>query len=447
MIIMKFGGTSVADASAIARLVDVVRAALRCQPLVVVSALHRVTDFLLALEHLEPAAREQRLTDLLARHIEVARGLGLADVQQPLGEDIEQLRHLLTGDGGSVWTDAFRDRVVGYGELLSSDLVTAALISHGIAATRCDARDVIRTDARFGAATPNREAIATLAAQHLQPVLTAGGVPVTQGFIGRTGDGRETTLGRGGSDFTAALLGAALGAERVEIWTDVDGIMTADPRMVPGAHVLPQMRYDEAAELAAFGAKVLHPATQLPLAESGIPIVIRNTFAPGAAGTRVTSDSAVDGGGPITSIAFRPGTTILRVRAARMLGAFGFLRRIFEVFERHEMVVDVLASSEVSVSLTVDPGPRLAGVIEALQEVGEVTVQPECGIVAVVGHRLRETPGVAARVFGAIADVNVLMVSQGASASNLTFLVPERDGPGVVRALHDTFFPEVPCGS
>ncbi len=447
MIVMKFGGTSVADASAIARLVEVVRAALPLQPLVVVSALRGVTDRLLELEHQGPVARHEHLATLLARHLDLARGLGVADVQETLAATIDALGHALRHEGAGGWTEAFRDHVAGHGERLSSRVVAAALAREGIAASLCDAREVIRTDARFGAAAPIDAMIPTLAEQHLRPLLTAGRVPVTQGFIGRTDDDRDTTLGRGGSDFTAALLGAALRADRVEIWTDVDGIMTADPRLVPGARVLPQATYDEAAELAAFGAKVLHPATQLPLADAGIPIVIRNTFAPEAPGTEVVASRTLANSAPITSIAFRPGTTILRVRAARMLGAFGFLRQIFAVFERHELVVDVLASSEVSVSLTVDPSPRLPAVVAALRDLGEVTILPGCGIVAVVGRGLRETPGIAARVFGAIADVNVMMVSQGASASNLTFLVPEQDGPHVVRALHDTFFPESSCGS
>jgi aspartate kinase len=251
-------------------------------------------------------------------------------------------------------------------------------------------------------------------------------------------------LGRGGSDFSAALLGAALGAEQVEIWTDVSGLMTADPRIVPEARVLAEATYDEAAELAAFGAKVLHPATQLPLVEAGIPIVIRNTFQPEATGTRIVGEAAVEDDLPVRSISFKRGVVVLQVRAARMLGAFGFLRRIFEVFERHEIVVDVLATSEVSVSLTVDPSPRLAAVVDDLAAIGDVTMREHRGIIAVVGRAIRDTPGITARVYQAIADVNIEMISQGASASNLTFIVREEHGPDAVRALHRTFFGGAP---
>ena len=260
--------------------------------------------------------------------------------------------------------------------------------------------------------------------------------------MGRAADGRPTTLGRGGSDFSAALLGAALAAERVEIWTDVDGLMSADPRIVPEARLLAHASYDEAAELAAFGAKVLHPATQLPLVEAEIPIVIRNTFAPEHPGTWIRSGDSEVGESPIRSISFKPGVTVVQIRAPRMLGAYGFLRRIFEVFECHQIVVDVLATSEVSVSLTIDDASRLPAVVIDLAAVGEVVVRPGRGVIAVVGRGIRETPGIAARVYGAIADVTVEMISQGASASNLTFIVQEQDGPAVVRALHRTFFPE-----
>ncbi len=304
----------------------------------------------------------------------------------------------------------------------------------------CDARRVIRTDARFGAAIPDQTAIRRLAAQEMRPHIEAGALIVTQGFIGATSHGEPTVLGRGGSDFTAALLGAALDAERVEIWTDVSGLMTADPRIVPDAHVLAEATYDEAAELAAFGAKVLHPATQLPLVEAGIPIVIRNTFAREAPGTRIATETATDSPLSVRSISIKRGVTVLQVRAARMLGAFGFLRRIFEVFERHEIVVDVLATSEVSVSLTVDPSPRLEQVVRDLAELGEVTLREHRAVIAVVGGAIRDTPGIAARVYHAIADVNVEMTSQGASTSNLTFIVREEEGPRVVRALHATFF-------
>lgn len=443
MIVMKFGGTSVADATAISALALAVADARAEQPLVVVSALSGVTDTLVAItaammhgDDLAVSAAREALRD---RHLEVASGLGVTEqVHADLEAHLERLGTMVT-DRREL-TAAGRDAILGTGELLSSCLVAAALADRGMPARWGDARLVIRTDARFGAAIPDQAAIRQLAAQEMRPHIEAGALIVTQGFIGATAGGEPTVLGRGGSDFTAALLGAALDAKRVEIWTDVSGLMTADPRIVPDAHVLAEATYDEAAELAAFGAKVLHPATQLPLVEAGIPIVIRNTFAREAPGTRIAAETATNAPQSVCSISIKRGVTVLQVRAARMLGAFGFLRRIFEVFERHEIVVDVLATSEVSVSLTVDPSPRLEQVVRDLAELGEVTLREHRAVIAVVGGAIRDTPGIAARVYQAIADVNVEMTSQGASTSNLTFIVREEEGPRVVRALHATFF-------
>ena len=298
------------------------------------------------------------------------------------------------------------------------------------------------TDDRFGRATPDQRGLGIRARECLSPLLEAGAIPVTQGFIGATPDGRPTTLGRGGSDFTAALLGAALGAERVEIWTDVDGLMTADPRIVPGARTLRVASYEEAAELATFGAKVLHPATALPLVRAGIPIVVLNSRHPDRIGTTITPSAELEplGDSPVRSISWKRGITVVNVRAPRMLGTYGFLRAMFEVFERHEVVVDVLASGEVSVSLTVEDGSRLEPVVRELSELGEVWVEDQRAIIAVVGIGIRHTPGLAARLFKAVQPANVEVISQGASAINMTFVVREEDGPDVVRRLHTEFF-------
>jgi aspartate kinase len=287
-----------------------------------------------------------------------------------------------------------------------------------------------------------RELIRTRAGDELAPLLAAGRIPVTQGFIGATASGIPTTLGRGGSDFTASLLGAALDATRVEIWTDVDGLMTADPRLVLSARTLATATYEEAAELATFGAKVLHPATQLPLSSAAIPIVILNSMHPERPGTVIGSPEPgmFAAEEPIRSISCKRGITVINVRAARMLGAYGFLRQLFEVFERHEVVVDVLASSEVSVSLTIEDASHLPALLRDLEPLGEVTVEEDRAIVVVVGHGIKHTGGLARRIFGATDPTNVEMISMGASAINLTFVVRAEEGPGVVRRLHREFF-------
>jgi aspartate kinase len=298
------------------------------------------------------------------------------------------------------------------------------------------------TDGRFTRATPYIQVLNKRARDCLRPLADSGKIPVTQGFIGATATGVPTTLGRGGSDFTAALLGAALDAERVEIWTDVDGLMTADPRIVSSARSLKAASYEEAAELATFGAKILHPATALPLVRAGIPIVILNSKHPEGIGTTVGPEAVLErvGDSPIRSISWKQGITVVNIRAPRMLGAYGFLRTLFEVFERYETVVDVLASGEVSVSLTIEDRSRLDSLVRELAELGEVWVEERRAIVAVVGIGLRTTPGLAARVFNAVWPANVEVISQGASSINMTFVVREEDGPDVVRRLHREFF-------
>jgi aspartate kinase len=305
-----------------------------------------------------------------------------------------------------------------------------------------DVRPIMITDTRHTRATPYLQVVNQRARDCLKPLCESGTIPVTQGFIGSTPTGAPSTLGRGGSDFTAALLGAALQASRVEIWTDVDGLMTADPRIVRSARTLSRASYEEAAELATFGARILHPATALPLVRSGIPIVILNSSRPDRPGTMIEPEAVLEqvGDSPIRSISWKQGITVINIRAPRMLGTYGFLRALFEIFERHETVVDVLASGEVSVSLTIEDRSRLPSLLRDLGELGEVWMEEKRAIIAIVGIGLRNTPGLAARVFNAVWPANVEVISQGASSINMTFVVREEDGPDVVRRLHREFF-------
>ena len=447
MIVCKFGGTSVGDAPAIRRLVAVITARAHEQPLVVVSALAGVTDGLLAVGH--AAARGDRrglehgVDALLDRHHEVAAQLdGTGEARTAIDDELRQMRARLLDRSGEAVDPAQLDALVGQGELWSSRLVTAALTAAGLRATRADARTFILTDDRFGRARPRLDALEPAARAAVLPLLGAGHVVVTQGFIGSAPDGRPTTLGRGGSDYTAALLGAALDAVRVEIWTDVSGLMSADPRLVPGARTLAAASYEEAAELATFGAKVLHPATQMPLVQKGIPFRVLNSREPEHPGTLIAPEARLErlGNSPIRSISYKKGITTLSIRAPRMLGTFGFLRKLFAVFERHEVVVDVVATSEVSVSLTIEDPARIPTIRPELEALGELRVEEGRAIVAVVGIGLRDTPGIAARVFRATEPANVEIISQGASAINITFVVRELDGPDIVRRLHAEFF-------
>jgi len=447
MIISKFGGTSVADGPALIRLIDIVRTRIAERPVIVVSALARVTDTLLNLARRAGVADEAELeagvSALLERHEQVARELpGGAAALDAISADAAALRRELGCVRHRMATPAELDAIAGRGELWSSRLVAAALAGAGLEAAWVDIRPVMVTDDRFTRATPYVQVLNIRARESLRPLIDAGRIPVTQGFIGATAIGVPTTLGRGGSDFTAALLGAALGADRVEIWTDVNGLMTADPRIVPTARTLPAASYEEAAELATFGARILHPATALPLVRAGIPIVILNSTDPERPGTTIEPEAQLDrvGDSPIRSISWKQGITVINIRAPRMLGAYGFLRALFEVFERHETVVDVLASGEVSISLTIEDRSRLDLLVRDLGDLGEVRIEEHRAIVAIVGIGLRNTPGLAARVFNAVWPANVEIISQGASAINMTFVVREDDGPDAVRRLHLEFF-------
>jgi aspartate kinase len=447
MIVCKFGGTSVAEADAIERLIEIIRRRLDCQPVVVVSALAGVTDSLLTLAQqagtAESAALDGAVASLVERHAQVARAVpGCTAALESIVADAAELRRELASVQERGLFPAEFDIIASRGELWSSRIVAAALCGANVDAVWVDIRPIMVTDGRFTRATPYTQVLNKRTRDQIQPLALAGRVPVTQGFIGATATGVATTLGRGGSDFTAALLGAALGAERVEIWTDVDGLMTADPRIVSTARTLGAASYEEAAELATFGARLLHPATALPLVRAGIPIVVLNSRFPERPGTTIKPEARIErvGDSPIRSISWKRGITVVNIRAPRMLGTYGFLRALFEVFERHEKVVDVLASGEVSISLTIEDSTGMDALVRDLGELGEVRIEKERAIVAIVGIGLRNTPGLAARVFNAVWPANVEIISQGASAINMTFVVREQDGPDVVRRLHQEFF-------
>lgn len=304
-----------------------------------------------------------------------------------------------------------------------------------------DARECIRTDGEHGNASPLRDATESATRAVLMSHIEQGRIPVLGGFIASSPENATTTLGRGGSDFSAALVGAALDAEEIQIWTDVNGFLTADPRVVADASTIAHLSYGEAAELAYFGAKVLHPRTIQPAVEMAIPLRICNSRQPEAAGTLIDAQRAVSPQG-VKAIAHKRGITMVQVTSARMLGAYGFLRALFEVFDRHKTSVDIVATSEVSVSLTVDAPTNLTAIVSELEQLGEVRVEDGYGIICVVGEGLRNTPGVAGRVFGALRDINVVLISHGASTTNLTLAVPNGAVLDAVTALHATFFGE-----
>ena len=450
IVVLKFGGTSVADAAAMRRVAEIVRAAGAdgSRPAVVTSAMSKVTDGLLEVVRLACAGHvdgaQDVLEGLLARHRAAGAELLGSPARQKLDAalaeaagNLTDLLRVLSRHPGT--RRALEDEVVAQGEHLSSQLLALALAEAGLPAVWVDARRVVRTDDQHGRATPLMDAIEAAAQELLLSELAQGRIPVLGGFIGSTMQGATTTLGRGGSDFSGALVGAAVRAREIQIWTDVSGFLTADPRVVAGARNIARLSYAEAAELAYFGAKVLHPRTIAPAVQLGIPVRICNSREADAPGTLIDDRREVSAQG-IKAIAHKRGIAVVQVTAARMLGAYGFLRALFEVFERHRTSVDIVATSEVSVSLTVDDASALPAIAADLRALGEVRVDEGYAIVCAVGEGLRSTAGIAGKVFGALSGVNVALISQGASSTNLTFVVSERDVEEVVRQLHERFF-------
>lgn len=450
MIVMKFGGTSVESAAAIERVAGIVRARQQRQPVVVVSAMGKTTNKLLAIAAAAMQGNRaeyiRQLHDLRDFHSREARQVvpldHRAELDRTLDEHFQELTELVKGLAvlGEL-TPRSIDAISSYGERLSSYIVTLAFRHFGMPAAHLDSRRVILTDKRHTQAAPNlSETYKRLAAT--VPPLAKDAVVVMGGFIGATDEGVTTTLGRGGSDFTASIVGAGIGAEEIQIWTDVDGMLTADPTILPGGHRVKMISFAEAAELAYFGAKVLHPATVLPAIEKSIPVLILNSRRPEVPGTRIVADS-VPCSNVVKSIACKRKIALLNIHSTRMLMAHGFLRRIFEVFDRLETPVDMVATSEVSVSLTIDNLERLDQIAAELRQFAEVEAEKGQVIVCLVGENIRYTPGVARRVFGALNGINIRMISQGASLLNLSFVVAEKDLVRTVEALHEEFFVEL----
>ncbi len=453
--VLKFGGTSVADAAACARVAGIVREHGGPRPVVVVSALARTTDALFACARAaadgDVAAAARRLDDQLDRHTELARALLRSDTAAAFHEELARARSHLTDLFGRLGSRseepaALQDEVASFGERLSTSLLAAVLAAAGLATHAVDARRCIVTDTTHGRAMPLPADTERRTRAELVPLLDASLVPVLGGYIAATQAGRTTTLGRGGSDYTAALVGAALDAREIQIWTDVSGVLTADPRVVPAARPIPRLSYAEAAELAYFGAKVLHPKSIQPATDRRIPVRICNSRVPQDPGTLVDAEADVRPGA-VKAIAHKTGVTVLQVVSSRMLGAYGFLRALFEVFDRHRTEVDVVTTSEVSVSLTLEHARSLPAIVSELRSLGEVSVEPHRAIVCVVGEGLRTTPGIAARVFATVRDINVSLISQGASRVNLTFVVEEGRVREAVQRLHEALFERAPVGA
>jgi len=452
MIVMKFGGTSVESAVAIERVASIVKARIDRKPIVVVSAMGKTTNKLLALAQSAVSAQSNRgerneyirqLHDLRDFHSREARQVvplsHRAELDRALDEQFQEMTELVKGLAvlGEL-TPRSIDAISSYGERLSSYVVSLAFEHFGVPSVHVDSRKVIVTDGRHTQAAPLYEETYRLLESTVRP-LAEQRVVVMGGFIGSTMEGVTSTLGRGGSDFTASIVGAGVHAEEIQIWTDVDGMLTADPTILPGGHRVKKISFAEAAELAYFGAKVLHPATVIPAIERNIPVMILNSRRPEVPGTAIVAET-VKGGNAVKSIACKRKITLVNIHSTRMFMAHGFLRKIFEIFDRYETSVDMIATSEVSVSLTIDNTKHLDRIVSEMSDFSEVSTEPDQAIVCLVGENIRYTPGVAGRVFGSLNGANIRMISQGASLLNLSFVIAEKDLRPTVEALHTEFF-------
>ena len=450
LVVMKFGGTSVEDAKAMLRTTAIVRGRRErgLLPVVVVSAMAKVTDQLIAAGAAAGRGDKSGALAIAARlrnrHIETAADLLcgelFTELQTTIRVEFDALDDLLRGIAAvGELTARTKDNVVSFGERISSRMVAAAFAQHEMNGVHVDARNCIVTDNHYGRAVPQEAAIEKKLAELVLPLVNTGHTPVMGGFIGATADGITTTLGRGGSDYTAALVGGGLHAGAIEIWTDVNGIMTTDPRICPDALRVKTISFEEAAELAYFGAKVLHPATILPAVQKSIPVWVLNSRNAENEGTKITA-LAPPCASPFKSIAVKKRLTIIDVVASRMLMSHGYLAAVFEIFDRYRCAIDMVSTSEVSISLTVDENERLPEICDELKKMADVKLEGHKALICMVGEDIRGRSGMSGRVFSAIKHINVRMISQGASEINMSFMIEESDVEDAVRSLHAEFF-------
>ena len=450
MIVMKFGGTSVKDSGAVARLISIVGKKPLQKTIVVVSALAGVTDTLTHMAKLASVGKSEEAIGLSAgleaRHLIMAEELLagstalLSETSNIVIQHFAKLNELIRVISvlGEL-SDMSMAKILSYGELLSSSIIFRAMLQSGLKCAFADARNIIVTDSCYLKGEPQIEAIRNRVQELMKKEFNVNDVVITQGFISATADGTVTTLGRGGSDYTAALIGMAADATEIQIWTDVDGVHTTDPRKVDKTRSIPVMSFSEAAELSFFGAKVLHPSTIQPAVEKNIPVRVLNSLQPDRHGTFILRDDEVRENG-VRAISFKENITVINVFSMKMLNAFGFLTRLFEIFAKYGTSVDLISTSEVNVSLTVDSESNLDEIIAELSKFAVVSVSRNKSQVSVVGKNLKETTGLAKRIFGAISDYNITMISQGASDINISFVVNKGDLAEVIGSLHKEFF-------
>lgn len=444
MIVLKFGGTSVQDAAWMDKALDIAADQLDRAPVLVSSAMSKVTDTLLDIAACSETGDEKQASELIEavreKHISTAdeflTGSNLIDALSKIKTHIEKLASLSKGLLLlRECTLRSSDTIVSFGEILSTTLLCYRAKERGITAELLDSRDFIVTDSEFSEAAPLFDATNKKIQELVQPA--KGKLLIAQGFIGKNEEGVSTTLGRGGSDYTATIIGGALDAEEVQIWTDVDGIMTSDPRIIPDAQTIPEISYEEAAELAFFGAKVVHPSTIQPAVRKNIPVLVKNTRKPQGVYSKITSTLIKKG---LRAIAGKKDITLVNIESSRMLNAYGFLSGLFSIFEKYKTPVDLVATSEVSVSITIDNAKQLEPIGEELKKLGTFYAESKKSIICLVGQDFWKDSSYIARVFAALEGLPVRMVSLGSSDINLSLVVPENNMEEAIKRLHAEFF-------
>jgi aspartate kinase len=444
MLVLKFGGTSVQSAEMMDKALSIAESRLDKAPVLVSSAMTKVTDLLQEIAKLlgsgDGEGAEKVLSGIEEKHLACAKafltGANLKECTEKIKVITTELRALIKALAIlKEWSKRSNDAILSFGERLSTALLLYRALERGMDAELFDSRELVKTDDNFTQALPIEDLTNRLIAAAIKP--RPGRLAIVQGFIGSTTGGATTTLGRGGSDYTATIVGAALKADEVEIWTDVSGIMTSDPRIVKDARTIDKISYREAAELAYFGAKVIHPSTIQPAVNLGIPVWVKNTFKPEDRGTEIIPNIPANG---LKAIACKKGITLINVNSSRMLLAYGFLRKIFETFEKHQTPVDLIATSEVSVSMTIDNPSSVNAIARDLSEIGTVGVEAEKSIICLVGLDLWKDTVFLSRVFKSLKSTPVRMISLGSSDINLSLVVPEAYTEDSVRRLHGEFF-------
>src|SRR5215469_11991058 len=451
MIVMKFGGTSVESAQAIERVAEIVASRRKQSPVVIVSAMATVTDQLVSMGHAAASGDSEtslaQLEAMRERHLRAAKELlgskRSASLAPRLEAQFAELENFLEGLAAvHELTPRGSDYLLSFGELISSTIVADAFALRHLNAAWVDSRECLVTDRTYTRAVPQMTATRELTNKKIRPLLSKRRIPVMGGFIAATAEGVTTTLGRGGSDYSAAIIGAALDADSIEIWTDVEGMMTTDPRLCPTARTIKQISFNEAAELAYFGAKVLHPATLLPAIHQNIPVYVLNSRNIKSTGTEIIAQ-APPSRDVFRAITAKKAISIVNVVASRGVMVHGFLRSVFEALDRHAASVDIVAISEVSLSFTIETKRLPQALLNDLEQTADVTCENDQAIICLVGEDIHGKPGIAASVFNTVAEanVNIRMISQGASEINISFVVSESDVPKAVRHLHEHFFP------